>query len=291
MNVLAVIISDLHLSLLRPACRADDDWLAVQARYLKQVTDYVGEWDVPVLCCGDVFDRWNPNPELIGFAIRNLPPKMISIPGQHDLPYHQIDQMHRSGYGVLKEAGSIIDASGGSPIRLDDFFLMGFGWEEEPISYDMIKRKIAIVHRYLWTDGASYPGADVKKKVGKSTELLEKNYARVFFGDNHQPFTYKNIVNCGTFIRRKSDEIPLQPSMYVLMEDLTVRRKKLDTSADKFHDRPEEREEAAFNMSDFINSLEKLGEHGLDFRAAVKHHLETEDIDLKTKEIILKAIG
>ncbi len=35
---IAIAIADLHLSLTRPACRADKDWLEVQAHYLSQVT-------------------------------------------------------------------------------------------------------------------------------------------------------------------------------------------------------------------------------------------------------------
>jgi DNA repair exonuclease SbcCD nuclease subunit len=62
---LAVLVADLHLSLQQPACRADENWLAVQKRYLKQLS-VIG---LAVICAGDIFDRWNPSPELLVFAI------------------------------------------------------------------------------------------------------------------------------------------------------------------------------------------------------------------------------
>jgi len=100
----------------------------------------------------------------------------------------------------------------------------------------------------------------------------------------------KTIINLGTLIRRKSDEIHLQPSVGIIMSDGTSRRKRLDCSGDHFQMLDSARPELAFNMKEFIEGLEKLGEHGLDFRAAVEQHLETEDLAPGVKEIILAAL-
>ena len=108
-NAIAILCSDLHLSLTKPACRADKDWMEVQAHYLKQLEDTAG--NLPIFCAGDIFDRWNAPPELINFALRNLPDDMLCVPGQHDLPNHRLDEKHRSGYGVLSNAGKIEDLS------------------------------------------------------------------------------------------------------------------------------------------------------------------------------------
>jgi methylmalonyl-CoA mutase N-terminal domain/subunit len=100
----------------------------------------------------------------------------------------------------------------------------------------------------------------------------------------------KTIHNIGTFIRRKSDEIDYTPSIVIIMSDGTCQRKRLDCSGDRFHELGAARPELAFNMKEFIEGLEKLGEHGLDFRAAVEQHLETEDLAPGVKEIILAAL-
>jgi hypothetical protein len=100
----------------------------------------------------------------------------------------------------------------------------------------------------------------------------------------------KHIINCGSFIRRKSDEIDYQPSVGIIYSDGTVKRKRLDTSGDKFHVEHSETKETPFNMKEFIAGLEGLGEHGLNFREAVEEHLKTEEINKDTKEIILASL-
>lgn len=304
----ALVISDLHLSLKQPSCRADKDWMEVQANHLQQVKDLAkGLSDkIPILCAGDVFDRWNPPPELIHFALKHLPDGMICVPGQHDLPNHRIEEMDRSGYGVLDEAGKILDISHGGPLVHGKMDVYGYGWGQEILSpgqhrfeeASFMPRKgqiaVALIHRYCWYKEASYPGAPEESNLLNLSKELE-GYHAAFFGDNHIGFMKKlksglTVVNCGGFIRRKSDEIPLVPKVSILHDDGSVEQRPLDTSFEKFHDRPEEREELPVNMKEFIESLEGLGEHGLDFRRAVLNHLESEKINPKTKEIILEAL-
>lgn len=295
-NVIAVVISDLHLSLTAPACRAETDWLAVQAGYLAQVQCVANEEQVPVLCCGDIFDRWNAPPELITFALEHLPDNMVSIPGQHDLPNHRLDEMKRSGYGVLVEAGKIIDLSTTLPrFHTTDFRVQGFGWGQ-PLSPPSIadgKLKVALLHQYVWAQGRCYPGAPEEAHVGK---LSTEGWDVVFCGDNHKAFHAETggvtVVNCGGFMRRKSDEIDREPSMWLLRSDGSVSRRRLDVSKDQFHTDPVEKERAEqdVDVSAFVSHLKGLGEQGLDFRAAVKHHLDSEQVRPGVREIMLKAL-
>lgn len=303
---IAVAISDLHLSLLQPACRADKNWMEVQAEYLNQVSSIAGKHDIPVLCAGDIFDRWNPPPELINFALENLPTDMICVPGQHDLPNHRIDQMYRSGYGVLKRAGKIIDLSEdenrGLPVSYGGnllFYAYGFGWNQKivpPTIKETDYPNVAVIHKYCWTADTGYPGAPEENRCQQFEKPL-KGYDFAVFGDNHQSFkkTYKStgtcVINCGCFIRRKSDEIPLEPKMSVLFGDgISSQQVKLDTTQDKFHNKVKQREELAVDMRAFLETLEGLGEHGLDFRKAVINHLKTEEIDTAIKEMVLEAL-
>jgi len=101
----------------------------------------------------------------------------------------------------------------------------------------------------------------------------------------------KHIINCGGFIRRKSDEIDYEPRFGVLYDDGTVKRKRLVTTEDRFEVIATKRGELPFNMKEFIEGLEGLGEQGMDFKEAVRNHLEGNvDIHDKTKEIIQEAI-
>jgi predicted phosphodiesterase len=296
---IAVAVADLHLSLLQPACRADKDWMAVQAGYLKQLKELAysksleaGNY-LPILVAGDIFDRWNAPPELINFALEHLPNNMLCVPGQHDLPLHRSDLMHRSGYGVLKQVGKIKDVD---CEELENFVVSGFGWEQEITSNRSkgeTKLHIALIHRYTWTGGYHYPGATQPAHLGSLIKNL-KGYDVAVFGDNHIPFLARvglcSVLNCGTFIRRKTDEIDYAPGVGIIYSDGTVKRKRLDTSGDLFHAQAKDRPEVAFNMKEFIERLEELGEHGLDFKEAVENHLKTEDVHPKVKEIILAAL-
>ncbi|MFK5283767.1 hypothetical protein ACI3PL_29745, partial [Lacticaseibacillus paracasei] len=77
-------------------------------------------------------DRWNAPPELINFDLEHLPTGMICVPGQHDLPNHNLDDMRRSGYGVLKRTQKIFDLSGRCrDWSLEDLYVSGFGWGQD----------------------------------------------------------------------------------------------------------------------------------------------------------------
>lgn len=279
--------------------------MAVQAGYLAQVKEAAGV--CPVVCAGDIFDRWNPSPELINFALKHLPEEMICVPGQHDLPNHRMEDMHRSGYGVLVEANKIIDISrhshpkGTCRMLGDDHLCVcawGFGWNEEITPCDPDRRvkgvvNLAVIHRYCWKEGRNYPGAPDTANVSAFKKQL-KGYDVAVFGDNHLRFMDESgnctVVNCGGFIRRKSDEITRKPAMALLYQDGSVEWKRLDVSGDVFHDGVEDRPENPLDLKAFIDGLESLGEQGLDFRAAVENHLRKDDISDEVKDLVRKAI-
>lgn len=304
MRPIAIVISDLHLSLLRPACRADKDWLWTQADYLAQIKrirrdspPHQTTQDLPILCAGDIFDRWNTPPELVNFALTHLPDDMICVPGQHDLPNHRMDQIHRSGYGVLVKAKKIRDISGLVTGNLGGFQVHGFGWGQPlpkgTIRGDQKLLQVALIHQYCWTENRCYPGAPPQAHVSAFKKQLE-GFTTAIFGDNHIGFAAKagrcNVLNPGGFIRRKSDEIGRAPTIGIIYEDGTVMLKKLDTSIDEFQDKPEDRPEVPLDLKSFMEGLEGLGEHGLDFIEAVENHLRRDDIDPHTRKIILEAM-
>lgn len=298
-KAIAIAFSDLHLSLTQPVCRADKDWLVVQAGYLKQVRDIAKELGgVPVLCAGDIFDRWNPPPELINFALEHLPTGMISVPGQHDLPNHRIEDMHRSGYGVLVKARKILDIAGSSLVSKDfGFTVYGAGWGQQLGKYGpqaSCGQHIGLVHRYLWAyENKRYIGAPSTSHIQNQPDQFNA-YDWVISGDNHTLFTatlkHCTVINPGGFIRRKSDERLHAPSVYILYDNDSSDRHKLDVSGDLFHEDIEDRSEVPVNMKAFIDGLEKLGEHGLDFRQAVEQHLKSDDVEEATKQIILDSL-
>lgn len=106
---MAVLCGDLHLSEKAPVARwrEKDEWYGAMARALDELSELSRSYASPIICAGDVFDRWKASPALIHFALTNLPVDMHCIPGQHDLPYHSLENMNESAYGVLVKAGKI----------------------------------------------------------------------------------------------------------------------------------------------------------------------------------------
>jgi DNA repair exonuclease SbcCD nuclease subunit len=297
----AVLCADLHLTLRQPNCRADESWMQTQREYLMQLNALSEKHRIPVICAGDIFDRWNPQPELLNFSLRYLPEGMLCVPGQHDLPNHNIKDLYRSGYGVLVQAGKIKTLSGTKPFTVatteaKNLLIYGFGWEEEIHAPYMAEKgvlKVAVIHQYVWRKGDSYPDAPKDQYFDKMWSKL-KGYDVAVFGDNHKGFSEHKgstlIYNCGGFIRRKSDELKYIPAVGLLYADGSVMRHKLDTSKDRFHKNSKEDPKDTVDLQSFIENLEGLGEQGLDFRAAIKHYLDAEKVDKETRKIINTAL-
>lgn len=314
---IAVLCSDLHLSLKQPACRADD-WMEVQRNYLVQVKSlactvkelWMGNRSttgrpVPVLCAGDIFDKWNVAPELIRFALEHLPDGMICVPGQHDLPNHSFQEIHRSAYGCLREAGKIRCAAthrrrevpSRSQIWMGEWAVYGFEWGEPvgpPVGSGDCPA-LALCHQYVWTVEASYPGAPEASHLSQFMRPL-KPYKVAVFGDNHKGFLKKlktgtTVLNCGGFIRRKSDELNYQPCVGILHADGSVKLRKLDTSKDQFRTPEEMASAVEVDMTGFVEELSRLGEHGLDFRESVRQAADSMDLPGPVKEKVLKCLA
>lgn len=296
-KVVAILCADIHLTLNPPLARAKEkDWLKAQARPLDQLADLAGEHDAPILCAGDLFDRWNSPPELINWALDHLP-KMLTIPGQHDLPTHNYGLMHRSAYWTLALGASSIrgihDLEPDKTHGVQELIVEAFPWgvDLHPPTYKGKDRlKVAVVHQYVWTIGHAYPGAPMESMLRKGMKEL-KGWDVVVFGDNHKGFISQKgdttVFNCGTLQRRKSDEIGYKPQVGLLYEDGTVEPHLLDVSEDVIEETSPAREAREdMELEDFLGELTKLKESELDFRDAMDRVLK----EHKPKPLVRKLI-
>lgn len=299
-KIIAIAVADIHLSHNPPVSRAvEPDWLEAQSRPLRELRELQKKHDVPVLCAGDVFDRYNPNPELINFAIRELP-KMYAVPGQHDLPNHQIKDVHRSAYDTLVEAGVILNEPDEVCLSVPfssgcfqvDFF--PFGSEVKPSS-DNEEINIALVHSYIWIKNCSYPGALKENNLERrSWKTWLKGYDFAIFGDNHIPFTSKagdcTVVNCGCLIRRSKDEREHYAGIKMLISDGTVETHTVAADQDKWEE-VEEALDSEVNMTDFLTELKSTDSSSLDYRKAVERFIRDNKIRKQVEQELLRAMG
>lgn len=308
-GIIAILCSDIHLSHKAPIARsAEPDWYAAMARPLMELNHLGHEYRVPIVCAGDVFDHWKSPPELINFAIKYIPKGMYAVPGQHDLAYHSIEDIRKSAYWTLVEAGVIENLPYGTPIvdltSKIELLLWGFPWGFEnnrvtdSVPGDFVSTKkeppvqLAVVHAYNWMKGKSYPGAPVKGRCIKWRERF-KDYTASVFGDNHKGFTFgKHMMNCGTFMRRKIDEIKYHPQVGLLNKWGRIIPHYLDTSMDKFIDAESSLAlvENGLEMGMFLAELAGLGDTAMNFSDALIRYCVDNGIDKKIRKIVLEAM-
>lgn len=299
-DVIAILCSDIHLSLKPPIARSvEPDWLKAMDRQLKQLRQLQKKYDCPVVCAGDVFDRWNSSPELINFALDKLP-HLYAVPGQHDLPNHNWSELKRSAYWTLVEAGKIthLDGRWGD----ENLILYGFGWEQEitPVPKEDRKDKrvkLGVIHRYCWSKPSTcYKGAPDDRQISKMLKSL-KGYDATVFGDNHIHWCWDDeaIINCGSFFRRKIDEIRHQPVVGLLWKDSSgciTQPVRLDCAEDKYIDVEEGLEllERGLDLTELVDDLKSLGNGSLDFIESLFQYLEKNGITKSVRRIITQAM-
>jgi DNA repair exonuclease SbcCD nuclease subunit len=303
--VIAILISDIHLSATPPIARlGEPDWLEAQGRVLDQVIALANKHDCRVLCAGDLFDRWNSPPAVINMVLERLHRqkyKWIMVPGQHDLPLHRHEDVKKSAYWTLVEAGVIHDLSHIPNIYqpTPELHVAGFGWGQtiQPYTGPQVGNRVnvAISHQYAWCGASCYVGATQDTHLN-GIEGLE-GYDVVVFGDNHKPWIHKMagpvVVNPGCLIRRKQDERSQVPFVGLLREDRTVELLLLDTSGEVWSG-PEEQvstlgTDVQQKLDQFISTLNDLDEKTFDFKGTIRRYLDQErhsDVRLLLTELL-----
>jgi hypothetical protein len=249
-QTIALAVSDVHFCHTPPICRAGEpDWYAALDRQWSNVYEFWSRCGgPPILIAGDLFDKWNPPYELwlhvYNLFKRYFPPgTIITIPGQHDLPNHSLDHIHRSAYGALCETGVVVGLYG----RLNTHHLyehngirvgvVGYPWGTEQTAVpeavdDWADITIALTHRYAYDSPKhAFHGAPDASKV---TDQSFPGYTFVHYGDNHIRWKSGRYVNPGSFYRRHSSDVKHMPGGYYLKADATVRDWYIDTVPDVF---------------------------------------------------------
>lgn len=296
----AIFVSDIHLQQKPPLARASEpDWFTAMARPLNELRALQKRCNgVPIFYAGDIFDRWNSPPEVINFALKYLP-EGYSIPGQHDLPNHNYEEIRRSAYWTLVKAGKLLDIRAtGQTLINNNIMLHGFPWGFKPGPVDHADDflQVAIIHSFVWTKDTGYPGAPVTSRIGTYRKALQ-GYDAVAFGDNHKGFIKKIpdgawICNCGGFMRRKIDEIDYRPGCGLLHSDGSITRYHFTTAEECFESVSESERALSdkFDMEAFTNALNELGRDGsFDFVSALKRFITDNKVPETVSKIILNA--
>lgn len=293
----AALTADVHLCENVPACRAEtpDEWFHVMGGYLGQLKEIAG--NLPVIVAGDLFDRWNPSPRLINFAIQHLP-VCFAVSGQHDQKHHQLVSLNETAYWTLVEAGKLVNLIPGGK-RVGDVRAFGFHWGVAVGHCPDTSRaltKLAVVHKYLWVPGCEHLGASSSDALANNVKSF-RGYDAVVIGDNHKHWAWNlnkaqglspAVFNPGTFVRRKADEITHKPSVGVLHDDGTIEIHWLDTSGDRFVEAPERAEAVGLDSAEFLKELLNLADASIDYRDAVRRFMKTNATKEEVREFVTR---
>lgn len=294
MKPTAILTADIHLREDVPACRTDD-FLAAQWRKLKWLRNLQNEHGCPVLDAGDLLNRWKPSPELLALALQYLPEDMITVPGNHDLPGHNIEFLQKSGLAVLSAAHRLQVAL--KPFSRSDFLAYPYPWDSELTPCTAKANglpRVAICHVMVWQGETPWPGCE--DFSGK--ELLRRmtGYDLILTGDNHKPMveSYEGrlLVNPGSLMRTTAAQVDHRPRVYLwYADDNTVEPVYVPIESGVVsREHLEIKEEKDQRMQAFIDKLESGYEVSACFQRSLESFFRANRVRESVKQIVMDSM-
>ena len=179
----AIISGDWHLmeEERTPPCRLDSIWEA-QWNKVEQIKDLQEKHESPFLfLSGDLLDHWKTSPNLLNKIIKNMPPHVYSVIGNHDMPQHNIENIHKSGINTLFLSDIWDDFNIFYPYSGQGHW----GREEKITPFQFKNRKIIVSHEMAYEGEPPYPGAEGEYRT------IFKKYTEadlIITGHNHKTF-------------------------------------------------------------------------------------------------------
>jgi predicted MPP superfamily phosphohydrolase len=145
-----LFVGDMHLTEKRPLSRTDH-WMQAQKNKLDFIKKTAEKNNSIIVSVGDVFDTTRNSNYFLAWCIVHMP-KMLVVPGNHDLPGNAMENYQKSPLNVLEQAGviTVLDA----PTYLMDcvkIYPMPWGIAPEmPSDLDTTDTNIAVMHYPLY---------------------------------------------------------------------------------------------------------------------------------------------
>ena len=284
MNVDAILTADWHLRDSIPLCRVDDFWEA-QWRNVKFIDELQQKYNCPVLHAGDLFHHWKPSPYLLSEAIARIPDEFYTVWGNHDLPYHRMENFKKSGVFTLYRADVV-----------DTQFGCHYGIKPKVASSMPIGSKEALIwHKFVYKSKKPFP--DAKDKDEAYSILGRGDLSRfdlIVTGDNHQNFVAqrdgKLLVNPGPLTRQTI--VDPMPAVYLYdSQEHEVEELKIPCDPDAVSaEHTEMAKESKKLVSAFVERLNQDWEVELSFESNMKRFHENNDIPTGVRDIVERCI-
>ena len=295
-----IITADWHLRSQRPRCRLDDDWLETQRNALTLIANEAVEHEADVIVLGDIFDSTNETTnEVIGlvqeFAVllETMNLKLYILAGNHDLPQHNLENIHRSAFNILIYSKNIYHLG---QLKINDgkstmnVSASNFGAD------DLLNADIVFKHILCFPENEKIPPND---EIVKPSELFVQfeNAKYIFTGDYHRQFVYakgktKKLINPGCLIRQAADMMDYEPVVFCIEfknGELTYTTLPIPDDEKLVTDEYLEKEEERNNRIEaFIERIIENEQVTFDFIENVHNLLKNNKIESEIKNTILE---
>lgn len=281
----AILCADLHFRDSQPICRTDDYFVAQRKKieFLKELCIEINNPDLLVLCAGDVFHKARSSKQLETFLLENILFRIHTIPGNHDLPEHNLNNLDDSSLGIMQAAGKNITVY---ETPLEKMYIV-----------EIKNRKIGLIHKLTHNETPVTAGETI---ISYSAKKLLKDFPEldiIVTGDNHQSFTvkYKNrlLINPGSLMRMTADQIDHQPCVYLYYaDDNTVDRVYIPIEKNvisRVH--IEKDEQYNKRLESYISAMNEQYEVSLSFTKNIEAYFKANEVREPVKEIIWGFIG
>lgn len=299
-----IAVADLHLRKTKPLARTDNYWEA-QERKFRFILEHAAA-SPPLVVAGDFFDVPRPGPFMEQWVItllREYGVTPIVVPGQHDMPFHSLDRLNDSGLGVLAAADAIHLVINNMVDKTGYFSTMwgsAFG-QVPPTLGQWYKNNILIWHHMVIPKGnPNWPG----QEADTAQDILVKypQFSLIITGDNHRTFTVgtgdydrpgpkRLLVNPGSMMRMKTDQVTHKPCLFRLESDLEeqiflpIEPNVLDLS------HIDESKEKDARVHAFVERLRTDVEFGLEFEVNLREYLSRNQVEPEVEALIWECVG
>lgn len=234
-----LLTADWHIRGDRPRCRTDENWLESQREDIMAVEKIAREYNVAaVWILGDLFHQPRCATEAVNMVlgalnrIRDACPVRI-LPGNHDLPYHDFDNInacslgivYQAGYGMLRtdngdddEGYAELETRKGAPRTL---YATPFGRED--------MEGLRVFNNDIWaTHQLTFPSDRDRPVEGvgvTADDLLEAapNVRVILTGDYHHGYVVckdtRLVITPGCLNIQAADMANYKPRVYILDTD------------------------------------------------------------------------
>ncbi len=282
-----IITADWHIRATRPRCRIDDDWLGTQRDAIKQVFQLAVQKKADIFVVGDIFHANSDTSfacialvQKLALQLKKKGLRLFILAGNHDLPYHNVENIDRSAVGILLKSENIYSIQEYS----EDISAPNFGGEVED-------KEIVFRHVLVFPDVNSVPpGCDAYTYKELCEETPNAKY--IFTGDYHHSFIGRyrkqTVANPGCLLRQASDFVDYQNVVYFVdtEQDIIDAFPIIDNVQlmdDTYIQKQNEREE---RISSFVETLANTESVSLDFVDNVEKALLVNDFSEEYKDII-----